>query len=720
MINLKIPMLLLAALPVARIAAAGKIKNDLTVKVDENAGTYSISSESLHWKLAGAIGQSMQDVNYSEGTDAIGPYTSVSFKWVKQIPYTGSIRCYQGQPVAVFSLTLPEGSHQAPAAFPDFTDIPHAPYHYSFQDKDFAPPTFDLEQTSTPWVLFDEKFRTCIISPASDFIVSKLTGNGISEMRSGMNAELKSLPGAFTHSTIVVMEEGIRNSWDAWGSALRAMYNRKIPANDHGPILKYFGYWTDNGADYYYNYDTTKGYNGTLIALRDHYKKEGIPLGYMQLDSWWYEKSINGPRGGVEDHKNKALPKGPWNRYGGLMEYRADPYLFPDGLVRFGKRIGLPFITHNRWVDAESPYQRMFRISGVTPVDPAYWKDIIDYIKSFGAVAYEQDWLNIIYGRTPEMASTLSVGNAFTDGMATAARRDGLDMQYCMAMPRFFLQGVKYNNLTTIRTSPDRFEPGKWMHFLFTAQLGYELGIWPWCDVFMSHETGNMIAAVLSAGPVGTGDAIGKEDKANIFRACRADGVLVKPDVPLFPVDAAYLQLAKGENKPIVAYTYTRHTGVKTGYLFVFAGANTRSTQFSVKPSETGMIGNVVVYSPQTHLLRTLKATDAFTADLGASRYNYYIVAPITASGIAFLGDEGKIAATGKKRIADITTTDTGMRVKVVFAPGESTLTLQGFSKARVSTDQGTLSQDPATHLFALKVPAPSEGGSLTVTLRSH
>ena len=717
MINFKIPLLLLTVLPVARAAVAGKIKSDLSVKVDETSGTYTLSSASLHWKFSGSVGASVRDVDYSQGTDDIGAFTSVSFRWQKDVAYAGTIRCYEHSPVAVFSLTLPGGSQHAPVSFPDFTSIPHTPYHFSFQDKDFAPPVFDLEETSTPWLLFDEKMHACIVSPASDFIVSKMTGDGTTEIRSGMNAAVSSLPEGFTHSTMVVMDQGIQNTWNTWGSALRAMYHRRIPANDHDAILKYYGYWTDNGADYYYNYDTTKGYNGTLLALRDYYKAQGIPIGYMQLDSWWYEKSVNGPRGGVEDHKNKALPKGPWNRYGGLMEYRADPYLFPDGLQAFGKKINLPFITHNRWVDPESPYQRMFRISGVTPVDEAYWKDIIDYIKSFGAVAYEQDWLNIIYERTPAMASDVKIGNAFTDGMARVTGKDGLDMQYCMAMPRFFLQGVKYNNLTTIRTSPDRFEPKKWKHFLFTTQLGYQMGIWPWSDVFMSHETGNMIASVLSAGPVGTGDAIGREDKRNIFRACRADGVLVKPDAPLLPTDQAYLQQAKGEDKPVTAYTYTRHTDVTTGYLFCFATGETRVTQFSVKPSDLGMTGEVVIYSPETRLLKDIRASDTFSDELGSARYNYYLIAPVTKAGIAFLGDEGKIAATGKKRVEDIRVQGDKMIVTVLFAAGESGVTLQGYAARPVSSDQGTVSQDPATHLFTVRVPAPGQGGKLTVTL---
>src|SRR5690606_5709030 len=138
-----------------------------------------------------------------------------------------------------------------------------------------------LEETATPWMLFNDQATACILSPASDFIVSLMTHADSSRLRSGLNPEVTQLPAGFSHTTLLVMEQGIGKTWDAWGRTLRALYNRKRPANDSDPILKYFGYWTDNGADYYYNYDSTKGYAGTLLAVKDHYRQKGIPLGYM-------------------------------------------------------------------------------------------------------------------------------------------------------------------------------------------------------------------------------------------------------------------------------------------------------------------------------------------------------------------------------------------------------------------------------------------------------
>ena len=94
-----------------------------------------------------------------------------------------------------------------------------------------------------------------------------------------------------------------------------------------------------------------------------------------------------------------------------------------------------------------------------------------------------------------------------------------------MALPRFFLQGSRYPNLTTIRTSDDRFGRSRWDSFLYTSQFARAAGIWPWADVFMSGETNNLLVSVLSAGMVGIGDAMGMENRENLMRVARADGV---------------------------------------------------------------------------------------------------------------------------------------------------------------------------------------------------
>jgi len=695
---------------------------DISVNVDAKTGAYIIRSAKLQWTWSGSVGQPLKNLEHEKGVDAIGQYSSVSFDWKSNNGYTASIRWYATSPVVLFSLSTPHGAAgQSTEPFPDFTIVPDSLYHFSYHNRIFPLPQFFLEETATPWLFFNDKMDACAISPASDFMVSLMTGDGVTHVRSGLNPEVKKLPAHFTHTTIMVMRRGIRNTWDAWGDALRAIYKRKRPANDADVILKYFGCWTDVGGDYYYNYDTAKGYAGTLLALHEHYKKNGIPLGYMQLDSWWYQKSSNNVYGKPgADKKKPEFPAGPWNKSGGLMEYKADTFLFPHGLAHFQKQMGLPLVTHNRWLDSSSPYHKKYAISGIGATDPGFWKEIMGYLKSAGVAVYEQDWINYIYMNNPEMISDINVGNAFTDGMAKAALDNGIHMQYCMGLPRYFMQGVKYNNLTTIRTAGDRFKPERWMNFLFTSQLAYEMGIWPWSDVFKSSELNNMIVSVLSAGAVGTGDSISTENKENILMACREDGVIVKPDIPLLPLDQNYLQLARKEQTPVVAYTYTRHNNIQTSYVFAFAGDSTKLDNFSFNLYDIGMQGKSVLFNPLKHTAQLMSANESYHADLPEEKFAWYIVAPLTSAGIAFLGDAGKITATGKKRIAGITVSGKKLQVQVLFAKEESSVTLQGYAEHNVTADKGQVKQDNATNLFTLEVHAPVQGNIATVTLQTR
>jgi len=84
--------------------------------------------------------------------------------------------------------------------------------------------------------------------------------------------------------------------------------------------------------------------------------------------------------------------------------------------------------------------------------------------------------------------------------------------------------------------------------------------------------------------------------------------------------------------------------------------------------------------------------------------YSYYIVAPITTSGIAFLGDANKIAATGK--IASIKDELNKLELTVLFAKGEASVILQGYSEMPVYTDKGTVLYNASTHLFTIILPS--------------
>jgi hypothetical protein len=690
--------------------------NAIWVSLNETEGAYQVALQNPAWTLGGSLKAPLKDVETSRGSDALGAYQQIAFAWRdQQMPMTGRIRLYEAGALVLFSETCQAAAATPPEPFPSLTHLPANLHVFSHSLKEFAPPQFAANEICTPWLLFDDQANALVISPASHFMVASMFGDGRQQVASGLNRELRNLPAGFTQQTLLALGRGINRTWDQWGHAMLALQGAKRPRYDADVILKYLGYWTDNGASYYYNYDPDKGYAGTLQALVERYRQQQIPIHYLQLDSWWYSKSTTGADGTAGKLKKvEKLPEGEWNRYGGTLEYKAHPALFPNGLEAFKKSIGLPLVTHSRWIDPASPYHQRYKISGLAAVDPKWWDDIAAYLKTSGIITYEQDWLDRIFSYSPAFSSDADIGAAFMDNMARACLEQNITLQYCMPYACHFLQGCRYENLTTIRTCTDRFSPHRWNDFLYTSRLAASLGIWPWADVYYSHETDNVLLSTLSAGPVGIGDAIGAETKTNLFRAVRADGVIVKPDAPIVPLDRSYLADAQAVPGPLTASTFTDHTGLKTCYVFAFNRPKAPASEVRFTASELGLTGPVWVYDYYAGKGRQLEADTCFTAPLGKGRTAFYVVAPVGRSGVAFLGDAEKFASTGKQRIASLGDQPGKLTLDVAFAESETSVTLHGYAAAAptVTTQSGragALRYEPATRHFTLEVkPDPA------------
>jgi hypothetical protein len=683
----------------------------VSLRLDASNGGYQLTAKPPAWELGGCINQPLKNVAANQGRDPIGSYQQLAFEWQDgQTPMSGQIRVYEEKPLVLFSQTCGAATELPPPAFPDFRVLPGKLHVFSYGHHEFAPPRFSATEISTPWLLFDDHANALVISPASHFMVASMKGDGRMEVASGFNPALRNLPADFTQQTLVAFGQGINRTWDLWGRALLDWHHAKRPDNDADTVLKYLGYWTDNGATYYYNYDTNLGYAGTLQSLLERCREDQIPIRYLQLDSWWYYKSTTDPDGQPgKEKKSNNLPAGEWNCYGGLLEYKADTDLFPNGLDAFQKSIGLPLVTHNRWIDPASPYHQRYKISGIAVVDPEWWEHIADYLKSSGIVTYEQDWLDRIYTYSPAFSSNVETGEAFLDNMARACGEQGITIQYCMPYPCYFLQGSRYANLTTIRTSGDRFNTNHWNDFLYTSRLAASMGIWPWADVYMSGETDNVLLSTLSAGPVGIGDAIGAANKANLLHAARADGVIVKPDAPIVPLDSSYIADAEKKPAPLMGSTYTDGGGIKTEYVFAFNRPKTPADRVHFSPAELGLSGPVYVYDYFSGAGKLLNEGSDFTAPLGRDASVFYVVAPVGQSGIAFLGDKNKFVGTGKQRIVSLHDESGKLTVGVVYAQNEKSVVLHGYAavEPKVTVISGlddAVRYDPASHYFTVEV----------------
>src|SRR6185437_15665724 len=221
----------------------------------------------------------------------------------------------------------------------------------------------------------------------------------------------------YSANSILVLDSGISHVFADWGAALNLIQGRSRPSNEADRSLQYLGYWTDAGAHYYYNFDPQLGYATTLLQEIQHLHSSGIPVKYLQLDSWWYQKDNLGPDGQPLQPRQSNRPNprptfapARWNVTGGTWLYEASHTLFPKGLDAFHQQLGMPFVAHGGYVGQYSGFD-----------------------------------------------TDLRVGEEFFDNMAAAMKAQGLTMQYCSAEPDMFLQGTRYSNLTTIRVSNDRF-----------------------------------------------------------------------------------------------------------------------------------------------------------------------------------------------------------------------------------------------------------------------
>src|SRR5450759_2156931 len=666
---------------------------NIAVTVDLS-GSYSVTVPDLVWSFSGSIGSPLNNLHAGTSADGLGGYSEISFDFQAGVVRHASIRSYVEHPDVLFTVSYPSSGAANTFAFPNFTQYPRNFSHLTFSGT-FAPPSFWAFASDSPWIFFDSSGKSLILSPAANFMTASTAWGANGELSSGISPEILTIPRGFEHRTLLVVEKGINRAFDTWGHALNTLNGKTRPPNDADTSLNQIGYWTDNGATYYYHMADSMTYPQTLDAVKADFNRAGIPLGYIQLDSWFY------PKGSAAT----------WNDNGaGIYQYVAAAPPFMSGLARFQQNLGVPLITHARWIDASSPYHKQYQMSGNVVTDPAYWETIAGYLATSGVATFEQDWL-------ADKAHTdfnLTDGDAVLDNMAASMARRNLTMQYCMASPRHFLQSSKYSNLTTIRTSGDHLQRDRWPDFLYASRFASAMGAWPFTDNSMSTETSQLLLATLSAGPVGIGDPIGSIDGPNLLHAARRDGVIVKPDVPLTPTDASYLKMAHGTDTPQIAFTWSDFGVLRTNYAFAFTQGTNTLAEFS--PMELGMTAIVYVYDYFAGTGQLVDPSDVIQRPISGDAL-YLVLAPVGPSGIAIVGDTDQFITMGKKRVTGFT--DRGAaRVAVTFADGETARVITGYSPVApgvmaIDGSIGPVAYDNSTHLFRVPVMAGNSNLSL-------
>ncbi len=705
-----------------------------------------------------------------DGADDLGAFRGIVLASAGlPLPVEASLRAYADRPLLVFRLEakadlagLSTGAFaRVSAAWPAFDPAarsaggaPPGTRTYGHQFTEFALPvsgddvcrgyTFAGHRPPVvePLLFVAPDGRTLLLSPLDAFheqviAVPKDESETALGVRCGWQGDLDAVPAGFATEIAMLAAPGPRAALETFGSLLLRRSGTVRPSRYADDGVGRLSYWTDNGAVYYYRTEPGEDYTTTLERTIATLRESRVPVGSVQIDSWFYPHEILRP---VSEEGAPVVPPT------GMMRWEPREDLFPDGFAHLRERLGgLPLTFHSRHFSSKSPYfdehpawvdgayahpSGSASLSGSESGAGAELTGLLmEQAAGWGAITYEQDWLVESFLGVRGLREAPGRARAWHEAMDRAAAARGMTLQWCMATPADFLQTVTLSRVTSIRTSGDYrylFENGlNWVWFLHGNALARALGLHPYKDVFVSHgETGlgpgeryaeaESLLAALSAGPVGIGDRRGHTDRELVLRTCREDGVLVKPDLPVAAIDRCFRANAFLDPEPLVGETVSRHPAGCWTYVVAMNACRAKAPlRARLALSDLGAsapAGPVVAYDWRTRRFARIERHGSLAIDLGWQEFSYTVLCPVLSGDLALFGDTSKYATAGDRRIANVTQTDDGVRFDVLGAPGEEVL-VEGCAQRPPSARAAASGAD-------LEVAATGEGGRFGVRIR--
>lgn len=654
-----------------------------------------------------------------------------------------SVRAYLDRPLLVFRIEattdltgLASDAFDQPAVgWPVFTPgaradggVADGARAVAFQHCEFGLPAYaraDLDgffllphrpPTGWPLLLVAPDGRTLLVA-ALDHFHEQIVGLNGGTVRCGWHGDLDEVPAGFATDLAVLAGDGPRACLDAWAAILLERAGTVRPGRWPDAVGSRPSYWTDNGSAYWYRTEPGHDPAGSIVAAVEDLRQHGVPVGAVQLDSWFYPHAELRPF----DTDEWVVPPTAMVAW----EERAD--VLPDGIADLRRHLdNPPLVAHIRHLSAAAPIaaQVPTALDGpyALPTTPAAYERWLDQCLSWGVETFEHDWLVEVFFGIRWLRARPGRARAWQEGIDQAARERGITLQWCMATPADFAQTTTLTQVTSVRTSGDHgyiATPGQlWAWFCTTNALARALGLLPFKDVFrtdpaVAGETGEAEAllSALSAGPVGLGDRVGRCDPTLARATCRADGLLIKPDVPVAATDESMVSGAAFRSELLVAECYSQHPAGRWSYVIgLHANPSDEPVRAEVRFADLGdsaPAGDVVVWDWRARTAALRAADTSWPVELVREGWAYLVLAPVLPGGLAILGDLSKFVPAGDARI-EVTATAAGAQVVVKGA--SETVTITGWAAARPAVADHTVHHDSSTGIWTVDVAVPSRG----------
>lgn len=570
--------------------------------------------------------------------------------------------------------------------------------------------------------------RTLMLAPLDRFHeqVIGLDGDARSAPLScGWQGDLDAVPAGFATELGLFAGDGPTACLDAWGELVRERAGTRRPGRRADTLTARPSYWTDNGAAYWYRTEPGHDVAGSIVAAVDDLRDRGVPIGAVQLDSWFYPHAVTRPF----DTDEWTVPPTP------MLAWEERPDVLPGGVADLRRRLGdPPLVAHIRHLAAGAPIcdEVPVALDGdhAVPTTPAAYERWLDQCVAWGVETFEHDWLVEVFHRNRWLREWPGRARAWQEGIDAAARDRGITLQWCMATPADFATATSLTQVTSIRTSGDHgylISPGQlWAWFLTTNALARALGLTPFKDVFRADPevAGNLgepeaLLSALSTGPVGLGDRVGRFDAELAQRCCRADGMLVTPDVPVAAIDASLLDASPGTGRrPVVATCWTDHAVGRWSYV---VAAHCRGDDTPVAGTvdvrtlgDAAPTGPSVAWDWRAQRATPIGSDHAWEIELEREGWWYHTIAPVLDGWIAVIGDTSKFVPAGDARVEVERPPGDRDGIQVVVKGAGEHVALTGWSAhpPRVEGEAvaGPVQYDASTGTWQVGVSVPARG----------
>ena len=436
----------------------------------------------------------------------------------------------------------------------------------------------------------------------------------------------------------------------------------------------------------------------TLIAVQQSLAEAGVPVRYYQLDAFWYYAQGPDWKLCAEDWtpERQLFPNG----LAALSRSMASP-LQKDGM---GMMLYIPEVCANNSYSSNFTFYKSFQhIPTTGPIalvsaqeSERFYGALFDWGLANGAmVAFEIDFMDYKLLQFPVLLENVGLAEQWQVGIGTAAKARNLSVQLCMEVPAELMTTLLSDSITNARGSGDG--GANVAGFAASSLLMSALGISPFTDNFfsgMGKDGGKSASlrtalAIMSRGPVGFGDEVGKFNATLLKRTCRTDGILLQPSETAVQLDSPKY-CADGCHS-LVTSTVSR---IKVDGVFWSFGI---IMAFSAQPGVTPLPSSQVrfaelpalVSSGQDYMywklddpacasggnarscLQKIDATHpAHVVDSDSSGLAIFLVAPVM-QGWVLLGEVSKLVPISEDRIAESATTASGLSLQVVGAAQE-------------------------------------------------